>query len=669
MSAMWRGVFMLVALSALSQPAATEAAPTPPLASSVPPRSSPGIIRNLLTLHPATNTQHVIEGTILRVSPLPDPKTSEYKDCLFSITVEVHSTLTHAPLSKHVVLIMPGFLDRELCMKTPYRPGAKIRPRIISYDELPDTLKQLQLVDHNEDLDLPYFFCLDVTSITAFTEPAATAAAVPSKRNLALPSSAPPDAIARDHRRETIRLDLQRINALLAKHGNDWDAWHRSLAPARAEYSRARRDGAHRWIADSYFAASRAQLGSVYSNAFVTSLIAFNRYLAKRSIDLIAVRVPYPGEISADLFCRLPDDNVLNPYILRMHKELLEADVEIVANIADAAIARRMTYPLMFWYQDEMETHPAEGMSWAISSELATRLQRYRFTSRVTSNAFMLHRRGGYDAAYRSFHWPVGNIKYPATDYVNYNSVVSPDRIPLTLRRSSESPVLVCGSSFIAYPNMGRSASVPHYLSYLTGIIPNVLYRSGSDLSVPRAIHLEKPSFLTNRTVCVFVFRPSTCNHPLLLPHVINPLDESRTLLCEYSGRHFRESCSFPDAQGPKILVFSHDHLLYAYPTNNTRGASGVFTVQLPADVRHFQHIILEFVFDSKDWAMIECLYGDDIDVIRRSTSSSVMSEFCVLTPGDSLSTSLRVYFKDFITRSKPTILRSIRVYGLNARD
>src|SRR6185369_4581951 len=91
------------------------------------------------------------------------------------------------------------------------------------------------------------------------------------------------------------------------------------------------------WIGDSFFSAGDAGYGGVYKPEFVQSLIAFKNYLATRNVDLIVLRIPNKGEVVDDLFAPAPDDKVTNPYLLRLYKELLEADVEIITDIIPTA--------------------------------------------------------------------------------------------------------------------------------------------------------------------------------------------------------------------------------------------------------------------------------------------------------------------------------------------
>jgi hypothetical protein len=173
--------------------------------------------------------------------------------------------------------------------------------------------------------------------------------------------------------------------------GGDWGKWERQTAAYR-DALKARIDalpgqgaymGAPLPALDGplFQPALRAQLGHVTNpgdwDAFRKAgiLLAANRWLKERGIDLVFVCVPSMPEIYIEHFLdKVPADGVVAPHVRRALLELLERDIEVVDAYRSMRDARDGEFQFLpgdhHWNQ--------VGMA-ATVRDVAARLSRYQF--------------------------------------------------------------------------------------------------------------------------------------------------------------------------------------------------------------------------------------------------------------------------------------------------
>jgi hypothetical protein len=590
---------------------------------------------------------------------LPPAKESSYPDCYFTTTVAFEHIISGRSIPNKIVLVLQGFFARQYAPEARFKVGDKIRATVVPFESMPDQIRQTRQADEIEDVAMKFYFPEKVALIQAFqsvTQPVPFAGNERDVENKVELKQI--DAGAKAARRESMRRDLAQINKLLAEHGGDWDKWYDSLKGFRTEYDKKYDAKAQKWIGDSFFSAGLIRNDEIYVPEFVQSMIAFKNYLSARNVDLIVVRVPEKGEIVSDLFTSLPKDQVINPYLLRLYKELLEADIEIITDIIPKAEEARLKYPLMYWYQVFSEEHPSEGMCWVIAEELARRVSRYARIRSMPKAKYELRKESRPD---NDIHWPSGNPKFNPAEYVDFSAVAGNDGNPLKLKQGTESPVLIAGSSFIAVPSLEKSASIPHYFAYLTGIAPDILFRSGSDLTIPRSIAREGDDFLKNREVVLFPFRAETTYTKLTSPPLVNPDKVKKTLLASYSGKLLHDMIQIIPPVAEHVFTFSPEDELIIRPADMGQIATGKFRLQMPLDVTKFRIILVEIMFQKPTHAKIVGRYSGQTDYVDRSyTESKKEDVFIFKSEKQSI---VELDFTD-IRYNQPTIINGIKIYG-----
>ena len=604
-----------------------------------------------------------IEGTLLQVSTLPPVAASPYPDCYYTALLDIIHIVSGKSIPNKIILVLPGFFQRKYAPESGFKVGDRIRASVVPFAAMPDSVRQTQQADEIESDGLEFYFPTGITHVSEFQK-AGINISFAGKKDVSGEQVVyqPIDMGAQTARQQSMRRDLEQINKLLARHGGDWDKWYYSLKKYRLRYEKHFNMKSQKWIGDSFFSAGYIPGKDIYSSEFIRSIISFKEYLAKRNVDLILVRIPYKGEVVDDLFAPLPPDQVANPYELRMYKELLEADVEIITNIVPRAKELRSKYPLMYYYQDFKEDHPAEGMSWVVADELAKRISRYERIRNTTKAKFTL-REASQARCNFTLRWPEGNKKYNPAEYVRYPVVYNTDGSMLTLKQGSTSPVLVVGSSYIAAPELDKGGSVPHYLAYLTGIVPDIVLRSGADRAIPRTIAREGDEFLAKRSVCLFPFTPYTPTDPLTALPVVNPEKMQKTLLGTYVGKSLVNQIQLLPENPAHIFTFSSDGSLTIYPADRKFGDAGIFGLSLPHKISTFSHFMIEIEFKSDGAQIFRAIYNTQNDTIMRSWTDSNPYEFLVFKAEKNYSVDFRV---TNIENSTPAIIKSIKIYGLN---
>lgn len=618
-----------------------------------------------------TASQTVIEGVLIQVSKLPKSETNPYPDCYYTAVVEIKDILSGPPLAKKVILVLPGFFARQYAPEARFKTGDMIRATVVPFASMPEKVRQTQQADEIEDVDLEFFFPQQILAITALTAAAQQSSfaveKAPNTRVGAISKKREDDASAK-LRRQRLKNDLDEINHLLEAHGGDWDKWYKAQENYRNQYRQQFQSNASKWIDNSFFGVGELPAETVYSADFVRSLIAFKNYLSARNVDLIVLRVPYKGEITDDIFSELPQGEVSNPYLLRMYKELLEADVEIVTDIIPRAKASRLKFPLMYWYSDRAERHPAEGMAWVAAEALAERVKRYENIVEVPSTKFYLKQVStGMDLD--SFlwatekcnpFWPKGNSNLSSTDYVTFKGVYKEDGKPLGRQRGMYSPILIVGSSFTEYPSLRFGGNITTYLAYLTGVVPDMLYRAGSDASIPRMLAREGDRFLEKRTVCIFPMVPMVTSHALDLPPIVDPAKAARTAVASYAGKALAAALRLRNSPNDAIGTFSGEGLILKARQVNGRGEAELI-LPLPK-LNKFNFFIVELESKPGDAAIIKGTHANQVDVLHKSYSQSEKVDALVF--GVTSETTLTLNFSN-IRSDIPTQLSRISIYGI----
>jgi hypothetical protein len=211
-----------------------------------------------------------------------------------------------------------------------------------------------------------------------------------------------PDPGAAEARANGIRRDAAALREECQRAGGDWDAWQRKTAPYRAALRS--RIAALKDVpggpAGNYYEGLAGLDGfplfEIDSRQYLNYLIdpvtldwfrrerpvvAADRWLHRRGIDLIFVAIPKMTEVYIDHFVDpSPPDGVIAPHVRRLLLELLENDVEVVDALALFRPVRDLDSEYLY---NAMESHWAPRGMRVVARAVADRVARYQFGARA----------------------------------------------------------------------------------------------------------------------------------------------------------------------------------------------------------------------------------------------------------------------------------------------
>lgn len=445
----------------------------------------------------------VVEGEVLFVSKLPKPNEIDYPNCNYSAIVKLNTKDENV----RVNVVFQGIINKKTVATAKFKIGDKLNLSLLSFDKTAAEVRQTQLVDQVDDFDMKVYYALEAKKIKQFSSKKAKAAVETKNNKVSAISKLPKDRKAARIRKKKIQSEIERIEKLLQSHGNSWEQWEKDIQNFKAEYTKATEAKLSKWIGNSFFSAGNAYAEQNEGN-FVEAMTRFHTYLKQYNIDLIVIRIPFKGEVSGNFFSDKLSDGIVNPYAMKVTLDLLKNGVE-VHDILPKLMEEREKYPLLFWYNDFEETHPAEATSWIVAKELKKILARYKEYDKVAKISTSLKDTVGVRNG-KSYRWPKGNKAFSSSKMISFKTVLDSTKNVVPIHYDTNtSPFLFIGNSFLAFPSIKRGGSIPHYFIHETGIQPDVYYRSGG-IGLGRLIYKKGLSFLENRRAIVYVALPQS---------------------------------------------------------------------------------------------------------------------------------------------------------------
>jgi len=469
-------------------------------------------------LTPDLKPDSVVIGQVILRSPLPDPKTSNYDDCLYTAEIYVLRIESGKPIQRSITVALPGFLKRTVTESGKYKIGELVHMTLSDIDSVPESVKTMQRSDTLENVSLDFFYALSSAKLektaanlspqdgTHFLVDPETA------KKASTPVAYPRSEKAAALRATSIQNDIQTIRKRLESHGNDWRKWSQELDPfftnlrQKVEQSPSKdlREGKLYFQSqqdDAYLEiCEKIETGS--PGPF-TMLRGLSQQLRERGIDLIVAPLPFKEDVNAGHFSDLaPKDGVFVPHRQKFLLHLLEADVEVI-DLVPPLQQGLDRYPFVFY--DGPDDHPADGAIQISAHAVAERLQRYEFQSMPGYQALEFKTEDSEFVIQKSAAGFVAGSHYPAT-VVD----ISAGGFIENKGRKGVSPIVLIGDSVTLVPmQLNGTASFPAHLAKDCGLEVDRLLNLGGSSQAMQHIARAGNNFLAERWVMVFYFSPN----------------------------------------------------------------------------------------------------------------------------------------------------------------
>ena len=404
-----------------------------------------------------------IEGLVLAVSKLADPKKSDYPDCYYIVEFEVKNIVSGQISTKIINLAVPGFINYKL---SPYqlKAGNKIKCSVIHADAATQKERSTQTCDDFNTFDRDTYFLRSAKLIhewSALPLPQFTC----REKYVSVwdkPFNPPQSATSIAARAETIRKDLKNIkNKAACKTDCDWflKEWNKKSAelPMFNPY--------YYWFQKGNGVFALPKDIKYYLNYDVNqqimtgidSFISLNKYLRKQNIDLILVLYPDCFSVALRAFF----DDVPNMPIKpseKITRLLLENDVEVI-DLAPHLEPVLLQSEFLFYYY-HLNQHPGWDTQDIAGRLTADRLKRYNINPSLKSDFFAEKRVLARSEKYvYPANLPIGGHSpgKPIMTYATfYNNLPTPV--------NADSQVLLWGNSFLDWPkNQAFMTAVAKY--------------------------------------------------------------------------------------------------------------------------------------------------------------------------------------------------------------
>jgi alginate O-acetyltransferase complex protein AlgJ len=129
------------------KPAAPEARPRPEPTPGASPRPTP-----------ARAEPVVLHAKVLQVSPVPEPYSAPYADCLSTVRLEVLRVESGVFPDTHAIAVFLAMKDNEWLPPARFEPGTLVKVRLVPFKAAPSTIRSIRRVDDLDDFErIPHF--------------------------------------------------------------------------------------------------------------------------------------------------------------------------------------------------------------------------------------------------------------------------------------------------------------------------------------------------------------------------------------------------------------------------------------------------------------------------------------------------------------------------------
>ena len=256
---------------------------------------------------------------LVHTSPVPDPKQSDYADCLYTAEAKVIEIRSGPRVTRELILVLPAFMKRILRPEASFNDGDVIDVDIIPHEKAGDRLKTMQRSDSMDRFDLPVFDGLNArksgrTLGSFVVQPDSYFENEKSGPKPGSPAPAvryPWSAKAGEERRAAITRDKETILKAWRDNGSDWTAWDDKLKSFRDDLFDQLDAAPKRELIKGPLAFHDLERGSyrklcnkgdAVEPGPLMMLSSLNAQLRARGIDLIVVPFPTKEDVHAEEF-------------------------------------------------------------------------------------------------------------------------------------------------------------------------------------------------------------------------------------------------------------------------------------------------------------------------------------------------------------------------------
>ncbi len=147
-------------------PSAAEAAPAGPFAPAAAPKQPAPAERPRTEPAPTAAPRPtparaepvVLHAKVLQVSPVPEPYSAPYADCLSTVRLEVVRVESGAWADTHAIAVFLAMKDNEWLPPARFEPGTLLKVRLIPFKAAPSAVRSIRRVDDLDDFErIPYY--------------------------------------------------------------------------------------------------------------------------------------------------------------------------------------------------------------------------------------------------------------------------------------------------------------------------------------------------------------------------------------------------------------------------------------------------------------------------------------------------------------------------------
>ncbi|HMM36143.1 MAG TPA: hypothetical protein PKA62_15600 [Thermoanaerobaculia bacterium] len=107
---------------------------------------------------PARAEPVVLQAKVLQVSPVPEPYSAPYADCLSTVRLEVVRVESGAWADTHAIAVFLAMKDNEWLPPARFEPGTLLKVRLVPFKSAPPAVRSIRRVDDLDDFErIPYY--------------------------------------------------------------------------------------------------------------------------------------------------------------------------------------------------------------------------------------------------------------------------------------------------------------------------------------------------------------------------------------------------------------------------------------------------------------------------------------------------------------------------------